>query len=139
MAIKKQVIKTKPVVIVTFSIEAKEANAAAVVGDFNNWNPGLRQHRAGGFGMFQPGDDHARWPPRQHFVNHRLFAFGRIMRDPDDGLQAGVFQRLGNARHHLGEDHVRQRRDDHRNKVNALAGKRARDLVRHIAKLARRF
>lgn len=39
MAIKKQVIKTKPVVKVTFSIQAKEANAAAVIGDFNNWNP----------------------------------------------------------------------------------------------------
>ena len=39
MAIKKQVIKTKPVVKVTFSIEAKEANTASVVGDFNNWNP----------------------------------------------------------------------------------------------------
>ena len=39
MSIKKQVIKTKPVVKVTFSIEAKEANTAAVVGDFNNWNP----------------------------------------------------------------------------------------------------
>jgi 1,4-alpha-glucan branching enzyme len=38
MSIKKQVIKTKPVVKVTFSIEAKEANTAAVVGDFNNWN-----------------------------------------------------------------------------------------------------
>jgi 1,4-alpha-glucan branching enzyme len=39
MSIKKQFIKTKPVCKVTFSIEAKEANAAAVVGDFNNWNP----------------------------------------------------------------------------------------------------
>ena len=38
MAIKKQFIKTKPVCKVTFSIEAKEANAVAVVGDFNNWN-----------------------------------------------------------------------------------------------------
>jgi 1,4-alpha-glucan branching enzyme len=38
MSVKKQVIKTKPVVKVTFSIEAKEANTAAVVGDFNNWN-----------------------------------------------------------------------------------------------------
>lgn len=38
MAIKKQIIKTKPVVKVTFSIDAKEANTAAVVGDFNNWN-----------------------------------------------------------------------------------------------------
>jgi len=39
MAIKKQVIKTKPVCKVTFSIEAKEADSAAVIGDFNNWNP----------------------------------------------------------------------------------------------------
>lgn len=38
MSIKKQVIKTKPVVKVTFSIEAKEANVVSVVGDFNNWN-----------------------------------------------------------------------------------------------------
>lgn len=40
MAIKKQFIKTKPVVKVTFSIDAKNANTAAVVGDFNNWNTG---------------------------------------------------------------------------------------------------
>ena len=39
MSIKKQFIKTKPVCKVTFSVEAKEANVAAVVGDFNNWNP----------------------------------------------------------------------------------------------------
>jgi 1,4-alpha-glucan branching enzyme len=38
MSIKKQFIKTKPVVKVTFSIEAKEAKTASVVGDFNNWN-----------------------------------------------------------------------------------------------------
>lgn len=39
MAIKKQFIKSKPVCKVTFSIEAKEAQTASVVGDFNNWNP----------------------------------------------------------------------------------------------------
>jgi len=39
MSVKKQFIKTKPVCKVTFSVEAKEANTAAVVGDFNNWNP----------------------------------------------------------------------------------------------------
>lgn len=38
MAIKKQFIKSKPVCKVTFSILAKEAQSAAVVGDFNNWN-----------------------------------------------------------------------------------------------------
>lgn len=39
MSIKKQFIKTKPVCKVTFSVEAKEATAASVVGDFNGWNP----------------------------------------------------------------------------------------------------
>ena len=39
MSIKKQFIKTKPVCKVTFSVEAKEATSASVVGDFNNWNP----------------------------------------------------------------------------------------------------
>jgi len=38
MSIKKQFIKTKPVCKVTFSVEAKEAKVASVVGDFNNWN-----------------------------------------------------------------------------------------------------
>jgi 1,4-alpha-glucan branching enzyme len=38
MSIKKQFIKTKPVCKVTFTVEAKEAKSAAVVGDFNNWN-----------------------------------------------------------------------------------------------------
>lgn len=39
MSIKKQFIKTKPVCKVTFSVEAKDAASASVVGDFNNWNP----------------------------------------------------------------------------------------------------
>jgi 1,4-alpha-glucan branching enzyme len=38
MSIKKQFIKTKPVCKVTFSVEAKTANQASVVGDFNNWS-----------------------------------------------------------------------------------------------------
>ena len=38
MSIKIQFVKTKPVCKVTFSVEAKEANTASVVGDFNNWN-----------------------------------------------------------------------------------------------------
>jgi 1,4-alpha-glucan branching enzyme len=38
MSIKKQFIKTKPVCKVTFSVEAKEATAVSVVGDFNNWS-----------------------------------------------------------------------------------------------------
>lgn len=39
MSLKKQFIKTKPVVKVTFSIDAKNADSAAVIGDFNNWDP----------------------------------------------------------------------------------------------------
>jgi 1,4-alpha-glucan branching enzyme len=39
MSIKKQFVKTKPVCKVTFSVEAKEAIEASVIGDFNNWNP----------------------------------------------------------------------------------------------------
>jgi 1,4-alpha-glucan branching enzyme len=50
MAIKKQFIKAKPVVKVTFSVEAKAANTAAVVGDFNNWNL-----EAGGLGKLKNG------------------------------------------------------------------------------------
>lgn len=39
MAIKKQFIKSKPVCKVTFTVEAKDAETVAVVGDFNNWSP----------------------------------------------------------------------------------------------------
>jgi 1,4-alpha-glucan branching enzyme len=38
MSIKKQFVKTKPVCKVTFSVEAKQAASASVVGDFNGWN-----------------------------------------------------------------------------------------------------
>ncbi len=50
MAIKKQYVKTRPVCKVTFSILAKEAVAAAVVGDFNNWDP-----KAGALGKLKSG------------------------------------------------------------------------------------
>jgi 1,4-alpha-glucan branching enzyme len=38
MSVKKQFVKTKPVCKVTFSVEAKTANQASVIGDFNNWS-----------------------------------------------------------------------------------------------------
>lgn len=38
MSVKKQFIKTKPVCKVTFTVPAKDSEAVAVVGDFNNWN-----------------------------------------------------------------------------------------------------
>jgi 1,4-alpha-glucan branching enzyme len=50
MAIKKQFVKTKPICKVTFSIDAKEANDAAVVGDFNNWDP-----KVGALGKLKTG------------------------------------------------------------------------------------
>ena len=61
MSVKKQFIKTKPVVKVTFTVDAKEANSAAVVGDFNNWNPGageLNKLKNGTFkGVFDVNKD----------------------------------------------------------------------------------
>jgi len=55
MSIKKKVLKSKPVVKVTFKIGKEAANAAeqaALVGDFNNWNPAdnpLKPLKNGGF------------------------------------------------------------------------------------------
>lgn len=61
MSIKKQFIKTKPVCKVTFSVEAKEASQASVIGDFNNWNPEegtLNKLKNGTFkGAFNIGKD----------------------------------------------------------------------------------
>lgn len=61
MAIKKQFVKTRPVCKVTFSIDAKEAVAAAVIGDFNNWNPKegeLKKSKTGVFkGVFDVDKD----------------------------------------------------------------------------------
>ncbi len=57
MSVKKQFVKTKPVCKVTFSVEAKEANIASVVGEFNNWNQsagGLSKLKNGTFkGVFE--------------------------------------------------------------------------------------
>lgn len=61
MSIKKQFVKTKPVCKVTFSVEAKEATKASVVGDFNNWDPEegtLNKLKNGTFkGVFNIGKD----------------------------------------------------------------------------------
>lgn len=61
MAIKKQFIKTKPVCKVTFSVDAKQANTVAVVGDFNNWDTeagALGKLKNGTFkGQFEVGKD----------------------------------------------------------------------------------
>ena len=61
MPIKKQFIKTKPVCKVTFTVDAKEANAVSVVGDFNNWTPSegeLSKLKNGSFkGVFDVAKD----------------------------------------------------------------------------------
>lgn len=61
MAIKKQFVKTKPVCKVTFTVDAKEALTASVVGDFNNWNPiegSLSKLKNGSFkGVFDVNKD----------------------------------------------------------------------------------
>ena len=61
MAIKKQFVKTRPVCKVTFSVDAKEATTAVVIGDFNNWDPKegeLKKSKAGVFkGVFDVEKD----------------------------------------------------------------------------------
>ena len=61
MSVKKQFIKTKPVCKVTFTVDAKEATTASVVGDFNNWNPSegeLNKLKNGSFkGVFDVNKD----------------------------------------------------------------------------------
>lgn len=89
--------------------------------------------------MLQPGQNQPRRAPGQHFVDHLLFPVVTVVRHADDGLQAGVFEHLGDAGHHLGEDHVRQRWDDDADKVDALAGQGTGDLVGDVAEAAGGF
>lgn len=63
MAIKKQFVKTKPVCKVTFSVVAKHASQASVIGDFNNWSQeegALNKLKNGTFkGVFELNKDAA--------------------------------------------------------------------------------
>ena len=79
MSIKKQVIKTKPVVKVTFSIEAKEANAAAVVGDFNNWNPSEGELSKLKNGTFKAAFD----LPKDHSFEFKYLVDGNYINEPE--------------------------------------------------------
>ena len=110
---------------------------AVGIHDLDHRNARRLQHRPRGLGMFQPGDDHPRGAPRQHFVQNPLFLFRQIVGDADHRLQHGVFQHLIDAGQHLGEHHVGQRRDDHRHQVDPARSQRAGDLVGHIAQLFR--
>ena len=79
MSIKKQVIKTKPVVKVTFSIEAKEANAVAVIGDFNNWNPSEGELSKLKNGTFKAVFD----LPKDHSFEFKYLVDGNYVNEPE--------------------------------------------------------
>ena len=84
MAIKKQVIKTKPVVKVTFSIEAKEANVASVIGDFNNWNPA-----AGELSKLKTGTFKATFDlPKDNSFEFKYLVDGNYVNDPESDSYA---------------------------------------------------
>ena len=78
MAIKKQVIKTKPVCKVTFSIEAKEANTAAVIGDFNNWNASEGELTKLKNGTFKSTFD----LPKENSFEFKYLVDGTFLNDP---------------------------------------------------------
>ena len=94
MAIKKQFIKSKPVCKVTFSIEAKEANVASVVGDFNNWNPAegeLSKLKNGTFkGLFEV--------PKDATYEFKYVVDGAFLNDPEaDGYVYNDFSGTENS------------------------------------------
>lgn len=94
MAIKKQFIKTKPVCKVTFSIAAKEADSAAVIGDFNNWNPAegaLSKTKAGVFkGVFDLDKDNS--------YEFKYLIDGSFVNDPEaDSFQWNEFAGAENS------------------------------------------
>ncbi len=79
MSIKKQVIKTKPVCKVTFSIEAKEANTAAVIGDFNNWNASEGELVKLKNGTFKATFD----LPKENSFEFKYLVDGTFLNDPE--------------------------------------------------------
>ena len=79
MAIKKQFIKTKPVVKVTFSVDAKEANSASVVGDFNSWDP-----KEGELGKLKNGTFKATFDlPKDASYEFKYVIDGAFVNDPE--------------------------------------------------------
>ena len=94
MAIKKQFIKTKPVCKVTFSLEAKEANAAAVVGDFNNWNPSEGELSKLKNGTFKATFD----LPKENSFEFKYLVDGTYINDPEaDGYVYNDFAGAENS------------------------------------------
>ncbi|MGL2987003.1 isoamylase early set domain-containing protein [Flavobacterium sp. RSSA_27] len=94
MAIKKQFVKTKPVCKVTFSILAKDAVSAAVVGDFNNWNieeGSMAKLKNGTFkGVFDL--------PKDATYEFKYLVDGNYLNDPEaDGLKWNDFAAAENS------------------------------------------
>jgi 1,4-alpha-glucan branching enzyme len=83
MSIKKQFIKTKPVCKVTFSVSAKEASKASVVGDFNNWDVekgSLEKLKNGTFkGLFEI--------PKDASYEFKYVVDGEFVNEPDADSQ----------------------------------------------------
>lgn len=94
MAIKKQFIKTKPVCKVTFSLEAKEANAAAVIGDFNSWNPA-----EGELSKLKNGTFKATFElPKDNTFEFRYLVDGDYVNDPEaDSFRWNEFANAENS------------------------------------------
>lgn len=91
MSIKKQFVKTKPVCKVTFSIDAKEANAASVIGDFNNWNP-----TEGALSKLKNGTFKATFNlPKNAFYEFKYLVDGLYLNDPE--ADSFIFNSFANA------------------------------------------
>ena len=94
MAIKKQFVKTKPVCKVTFSIEAKEANTACVIGDFNNWNPAEGEMAKLKNGTFKVLFD----LPKDETYEYKYVVDGEFVNDPEaDGYVFNDFAGAENS------------------------------------------
>lgn len=88
MAIKKQFTKTKPVCKVTFSIEAKEAQSASVVADFNGWDA-----EAGKLGKQKNGTFKGTFDlPKDSVYEFRYIVDGDYQNEPEaDGTRGNDF------------------------------------------------
>ncbi|MGL5111550.1 MAG: isoamylase early set domain-containing protein [Flavobacterium sp.] len=94
MAIKKQFMKTKPFCKVTFSIAAKDAESATVIGDFNNWNSQEGMLVKLKNGTFKGAFD----LPNDHTFEFKYLIDGCYINDTEaDGLQWNNFAGAENS------------------------------------------
>ena len=108
-------------------------HVAIDIHDLDHRDRGRFQHRARAAVMFQPRQDHPRGPPGQHVIQHRLLARERVVRDPNHRLERRIVQLGRDPAEHVGKHQVRQRRNDHSDQIDMLAGQPAGDLVGHIS------